>query len=181
MPSPVRTATLDYGPSSRATGTAGQYHGASGSYSDQYSPVSPPVSERHEVGYLFVVRSLSPLVDPFGESGPDEPDEFDPDSVGPSVPEVPDVEPDLEETFADVDEIDDELLTAFWGAAVFLNVAIAALAIGLMLVYFRDDWGTGGGALVVGTVASIFAARFYFGYDRGRDDEDAGSTEEADP
>lgn len=105
-------------------------------------------------------------MDPFGESGPDEPDEFDPDSVG---PDVPDVEPDLEESFANLDEVDDDLFRAFWGAAIFLNVAIAALAIGLMLVYFRGDWRNGGGALLVGTVAAAFAARYYLGYTRGDD------------
>lgn len=112
-------------------------------------------------------------MDPFGESGPDEPDEFDPDSLGPDVPEAPDVEPDLEETFANLDEVDDELVTAFWGAAFFLNVAIAALAIGLMLVYFRGDWRTGGAALLAGTVAAVFAARYYLGYERGDDDPTA--------
>ena len=105
-------------------------------------------------------------MDPFGESGPDEPEEFDPDSLG---PERPDVEPDLEESVAALDDVDDELFRAFWGAAVFLNVAVAALSIGLMLVYFRGDWTTGGGALVVGVVAAAFTARFYFGYTRGDD------------
>ena len=102
-------------------------------------------------------------MDPFGESGPDEPDEFDPDSLG---PDPPDVEPDLEESFEAAADVDDDLFRAFWGAAVFLNVAIAALAIGLMLVYFRGDWRNGGGALLVGAVAAVFAARYYFGYTR---------------
>ena len=125
------------------------------------------------------------IVDPFGESGPDEPEEFDPDSLGPDVPEAPDVEPDLEESFANVDEVDDELVTAFWGAAFFLNVALAALAIGAMLVYFSGDWTNGGGALLVGTVAAVFAARYYFGYQRGDDDaadsEATGKKEEGEP
>ena len=117
-------------------------------------------------------------MDPFGESGPDEPEEFDPDSVGPDVPEAPDVEPDLEES-VDLENVDDDLMTAFWGAAVFLNVAVAALSIGAMLVYFRGDWTNGGGALVVGAIAAVFAARYYFGYTRG-DDDPATDPEEAD-
>lgn len=118
------------------------------------------------------------IVDPFGESGPDEPEEFDPDSVGPGVPEAPDVEPDLEESF-DFENVDDDLMTAFWGAAFFLNVAIAALSIGAMLVYFRGDWTNGGGALVVGAIAAIFAARYYFGYTRS-DDDSTTNPEEGD-
>ena len=108
-------------------------------------------------------------MDPFGESGPDEPEEFDPDSLGPDVPEAPDVEPDLEESFDDVEDVDDELMTAFWGAAFFLNVAIAALSIGLLLLYFRGDVRNGGGAVVIGVVAAVFAARYYLGYTRGDD------------
>lgn len=110
-------------------------------------------------------------MDPFGESGPDEPDEFDPDSLGPDVPEAPDVEPDLEDSF-DLQDVDEELATAFWGAAFFLNVAIAALAIGLLLVYFRGDWRNGGAALLAGTVAAVFTARYYLGYTRGDDGGD---------
>jgi len=107
-------------------------------------------------------------VDPFGETGPDEPDEFDPDSVG---PETPDVEPTLEESVESMGEVDDDLFRAFWGAAVFLNVAVAALAVGLMLVYFRGDWGRGGPAIVVGAIAALFTARFYVGYRRDRSEQ----------
>lgn len=113
-------------------------------------------------------------MDPFGESGPDEPEEFDPDSLGPDVPEAPDVEPDLEDSF-DLQDVDEELATAFWGAAFFLNVAIAALAIGLLLIYFRGDWRNGAAALLAGTVAAVFAARYYFGYTRDGDGADKDS------
>jgi hypothetical protein len=126
--------------------------------------------DRDAVAELFVPRALLPAVDPFGESGPDEPEEFDPDSLGPETPEAPDVEPDLEETLGSIDEMDDELVTAFWGAAVFLNVALAAVSLGLMLLYFRGDWRNGGGALLVGVVAAVFAARYYLGYTRGDDE-----------
>ena len=109
-------------------------------------------------------------MDPFGESGPDEPDEFDPDSLG---PETPDAELDVEESFEAAADVDEELFRAFWGAAVFLNVAVAALALGAMLVYFRGDWETGGGALLVGVVAALFTARFYLGYTRDGGGEEA--------
>lgn len=119
------------------------------------------------------------VVDPFGESGPDEPEEFDPDSLGPDVPEAPDVEPDLEDSF-DVGDVDDALVTAFWGAAFFLNVAVAALSVGAMLVYFRGDWTNGGVAILLGTVAAVFAARYYVGYTRSDDGATADPGEEVD-
>lgn len=113
-------------------------------------------------------------MDPFGDEDdpwPDEPEEFDPDSLG---PEAPDVEPDLEESFRALDDVDDDLFRTFWGAAVFLNVAVAALAIGAMLVYFRGDWTRGGPALVIGAVAAGFTLRFYLGFRRDREGSDAG-------
>lgn len=114
-------------------------------------------------------------MDPFGESGPDEPEEFDPDSLG---PETPDVEPDLEESFANLEEVDDDLFRAFWATAFFLNVAVAALAVGAMLLYFRGDWRNGGAAIAVGAVAAVFTARYYFGYTRG--DDERGDHDDAD-
>ena len=72
---------------------------------------------------------MSPLEED-EERWPDEPDEFDPDSLG---PDPPDPTLDQEETLAKSAEISDELFRAFWASALFLNVAIAALAVGLML------------------------------------------------
>lgn len=120
-------------------------------------------------------------MDPFGESGPDEPDEFDPDSLGPDVPEAPDVEPDLETSFENVGEVDDGLFEAFWGAVVFLNVALAALSIGAMLLYFQGDVRNGGGAIVIGLVSAAFAGRYYFGYTRGDENETEGGGDEGTP
>ncbi|MFT4905923.1 MAG: hypothetical protein ACI8UR_002504 [Natronomonas sp.] len=111
---------------------------------------------------------MTPFDDEEGDPWPDEPEEFDPDSLG---PETPDVEPDPEEAMAAAADVDEDLFRAFWGAAVFLNVAIAALALGALLIYFRGDWTRGGQALLVGTVAALFTARFYFSY-RPDDAED---------
>ena len=111
---------------------------------------------------------MNPL-DPFGqneERWPDEPEEFDPDSLGPDVVDPSArVDPTANGDAADGDligaDVDDELFRSFWGAVIFLNVAVAGLAIGAMLVYFRGDWGVGGAGLVVGAVAAIFAVRYY--------------------
>jgi hypothetical protein len=120
-------------------------------------------------------------VDPFGrdeeDAWPDEPAEFDPDSLG---PETPDVEPDLEASLPAAEDIDRELVRAFWGAAVFLNIALAAFALGAMLIYFRGDWSTGISAGGVGVVAALFTLRFYLDFTLNHDDSSEDETE-ADP
>jgi hypothetical protein len=104
-------------------------------------------------------------VNPFEDdedAWPDEPEEFDPDSLGPEVSDpASNVDSGVETSLGATADVDDEVFRAFWGSVVFLNVALGALAIGALLVYFRGDWGIGGPALLVGTVAAIFTARFY--------------------
>lgn len=107
---------------------------------------------------------MNPLEDD-EDPWPDEPDEFDPDSVG---PETPDVEPEVDvpsvDSFGAAADVDEDIFRAFWGSVVFLNVAIAALAVGAMLVYFRGDWSTGGPALLIGALSAAFVGRFYLTY-----------------
>lgn len=111
---------------------------------------------------------MNPLEDD-EDPWPDEPDEFDPDSLG---PETPDVEPDVDSSFESAADVDEDIFRAFWGAVVFLNVGVAALSVGAMLVYFRGDWSTGGPAIVVGLVAVAFVCRFYLTYLSARGDGD---------
>ena len=107
---------------------------------------------------------MSPLEED-EERWPDEPDEFDPDSLG---PDPPDPTLDQEETLAKSAEISDELFRAFWASTLFLNVAIAALAVGLMLIHFQGDYGNGIPALLVGSVAALSAGRYYWRVKTGR-------------
>lgn len=101
---------------------------------------------------------MNPLDDD-EEAWPDEPDELDPDELGPSAPDpASNVDTDTAGAIGDVDE---ELLRSFWGAVFFLNVALLAVAVGSMLVYFRGDWSSGGAGLAVGGVSAVFAARYY--------------------
>jgi hypothetical protein len=111
------------------------------------------------------------------ERWPDEPEEFDPDSLG---PDVPDPTPDVEDTLTADAEVSEELFRAFWAAVLFLNVAIAALAVGAMLIYFRGDYARGGPALLVGTIAALSTARYYWGVRTGRfaSDGDKGPGDE---
>lgn len=111
---------------------------------------------------------MNPLEDD-EDPWPDEPDEFDPDSLG---PETPDVAPDLDGSVEGAADVDEDIFRAFWGSVVFLNVGIAALSVGAMLVYFRGDWATGGPALLIGLVAVAFVGRFYRTYLDAREEDD---------
>ena len=52
------------------------------------------------------------------------------------------------------DDVDEVLLRTFWGAVIAIDVAMAAIPLGLLLIYFRGDWELGGLALAVGFVAA---------------------------
>lgn len=107
---------------------------------------------------------MNPL-DEEEERWPDEPEEFDPDSLG---PDPPDPTPSTQESLAASEEISDELFRAFWASVLLINVALAALAVGAMLIYFQGDYDTGVPALLIGSVAAIGTARYYWGVKTGR-------------
>lgn len=115
-------------------------------------------------------------MNPFDEdedAWPDEPDEFDPDSLG---PEAPDPTPTLEESIEAAADAPDELVHAFWASVLLLNVAVAAIAVGAMVIFFRGDYGTGAPVVFVGVVAMLAIARYYWGVKTGRySDEATGS------
>ncbi len=95
---------------------------------------------------------------------PDEPEEFDPESLGPDPPTVE--QPDA----AAMEDVSEDAARLFFGAVVMANVALFALSLGAMLVYFRGDWELGGAALAVGAVATLFLGRFYWQF-KTRDPE----------
>ena len=93
-------------------------------------------------------------------AGDDDFQEFDHRSLGPETPSVDgrttnDVDVEID---ADADRV---LLRTFWGSVLSLNVAMAAVPLGLLLVYFRGDWELGGLAVAVGCVAAAATVRFY--------------------
>ena len=111
---------------------------------------------------------------PFGDDdGSSEPDEFDPGSLGPEAPGVDTDSGDSVEIDGDVDEV---LLRTFWGAVLSLNVAMAAVPLGLLLIYFRGDWELGGLAVAVGLIAAVATYRFYYVF---RQDRRSGEGEAA--
>ena len=105
-------------------------------------------------------------MDPLGDDdGSGDPDESDPDSPDPGTPSVGTDGDDAVE----IDSDDDEgVLRTFYGAVISLNVAMAAVPLGLMLIHFRGDWELGGLAVLVGLVAALATYRFYYVFRRGR-------------
>jgi hypothetical protein len=76
---------------------------------------------------------------------PDEPEEFDPRSLGPDVPEAP--------TLDDDTEADEGTVRAFWSAVILANAGLFAVSIGPMLAYFQGQTTLGAALFVVGAVA----------------------------
>jgi hypothetical protein len=104
-------------------------------------------------------------VDPLGDDdGSGDPDESDPDSPDPGTPSVGTDGGDADE----IDSDDEGVLRTFYGAVISLNVAMAAVPLGLMLIHFRGDWELGGLAVLVGLVAALATYRFYYVFRRGR-------------
>jgi hypothetical protein len=108
-----------------------------------------------------------------GDAWPDEPDEFDPHSLGPEVPSAPDPTSD------DVD-VPPELARAFWAAVLFANVGLLGVSLGPMLILFEGRVDAGLVSFLVGVLGLVFAYRRYRGYmnrddaDDGRDRDDGG-------
>lgn len=109
------------------------------------------------------------------EGWPDEPEEFDPDSLG---PDPPDSTRSLRESLGATEDVSDDLFRAFWASVLLLNVALAALSIGAMLIYFRGDYGTGAPVSLIGTVAALATARYYWRFKTGRYAQDEDERDE---
>jgi len=99
------------------------------------------------------------------ESWPDEPDEFDPDSL---APDPPDSTRSLRESLGATEDVSDDLFRAFWASVLLLNVAFAALSIGAMFIYFRGDVETGVPVMLIGAVAAAATGRYYWRFKTGQ-------------
>jgi hypothetical protein len=101
-----------------------------------------------------------------GDAWPDEPDEFDPERLGPEIPSAPDPTSD------DVD-VPPELAKAFWAAVIFANVGLLGVSLGPMLIFFEGRIDAGLVSFLVGVLGLAFAYRRYHGYMNrdGADDE----------
>jgi hypothetical protein len=100
------------------------------------------------------------------EKSPFEPDEFDPSSLGPDVPEAPD--PPSGAANSDVTAL-------FWKLVVVFNVALLALSVGPMLAYFDGRVDLGIRVTLMGLVAAGYGLFRYRQFTNERDSDDAGS------
>jgi hypothetical protein len=105
---------------------------------------------------------------------PDEPDEFDPEDRWGDPEHDPEArwgnperelvenvtisepsEPDLS------DGVDSAISKPFWASVILVNLAVFALSLGPMLIYFRGEWFIGLGLVAGGTLALGRTYRLY--------------------
>lgn len=89
------------------------------------------------------------MFDGSGEKSPHEPDEFDPDSLGPEVPEPPSVS-------TTPDEVDSETKGLFWMLVLVANVAVMAAGLGLLFALLGGRPVFGGQLLLVGVILGVY-------------------------
>lgn len=89
------------------------------------------------------------MLDDEGERSPHEPDEFDPNSLGPDPPEIP-------EPSANPGDADPEVRGLFWILVLVANAALIAVSLGLMFIVFQGAWGLGAQLFVAGVVLGVY-------------------------
>ena len=100
-----------------------------------------------------------------------EPDEFDPSSLGPDVPEAPEPPEGAANS---------ELTSLFWKPVVVFNIALLALSVGPMLAYFEGRVDLGIRITLVGAIAFAYGVFRYRRFVNERDsvtDEEAGESD----
>ncbi|WP_254537695.1 DUF7322 domain-containing protein [Halomarina litorea] len=103
---------------------------------------------------------------------PDEPKEFDPDSIGPKVdiPEAPSFDGDA----------DDDVVQSFWAAVLLANFGLFAASLGLMLVVFQGRYELGGFVFALGALGLLFTYRRYRAF-QGQSGDEEGQSESDGP
>lgn len=91
------------------------------------------------------------------------PEEPDPPDLGPEIPttEVP-----------DPNRAPPEVRRLFWVLVAVLDVAILAIAIGLMLIGFEGRWTLGGQLVLAGVVLLVYGWYKYHRYRQRTDDSE---------
>ncbi|WP_262175720.1 DUF7322 domain-containing protein [Haloarcula laminariae] len=97
------------------------------------------------------------------EKSPHEPDEFDPSSLGPDVPESP------------AGSGNSEVTSLFWKLVVVFNVALLALALGPMFAYFRGNVDFGLQLTAAGAILFAYGYFRYRQFVRERDDDESAA------
>lgn len=105
------------------------------------------------------------------EQSPYEPEEFDPDSLGPSAPEAP-RPPD--------GTGNSEVTGLFWKLVLVFNVALLALSLGPMLAYFDGQVDLGIRVFLVGLAAFGYGTFRYVRFKKDREEESTASKSDGD-
>lgn len=85
------------------------------------------------------------MLDGSDEKSPHEPEEFDPDSLGPDIPEPPDPS-------GNASEVGSEVSGLFWGLVFVANIALMAASLGVMFAVFRSQWVLGSQLTLAGVI-----------------------------
>jgi nitrogen fixation-related uncharacterized protein len=98
-------------------------------------------------------------------------------------PDPPSSAPEIHESIDAGTDVSDGLFRAFWASVLLLNVALAALSIGVMLIYFRGEFRAGLLAVAIGAIAAAATGRYYWGVKTGeytdQTSRDAGANDES--
>ena len=100
------------------------------------------------------------------EKSPFEPEEFDPSSLGPDVPEPP------------RDGANNEVTALFWKLVVVFNVALLGLSLGPMFAYFRGNVELGLQLTAGGAILFAYGYFRYRKFVRERDEAQAAAETE---
>ncbi|WP_276251463.1 DUF7322 domain-containing protein [Haloarcula rara] len=99
-----------------------------------------------------------------GEKSPYEPEEFDPSSLGPDIPEAPDPPEGAANT---------EVTALFWKLVVVFNIALLALSVGPMLYYFEGRVDLGIRVTLAGAIAFAYGYFRYRQFVKQRDSDES--------
>jgi hypothetical protein len=91
-----------------------------------------------------------------------EPDELEP-SIGPDLPEVelPEIADTSKEMPTPGEDIDRDTYSLFWRLVLVIDVALFAVAVGPMFIYFENDWSVGLPLTLLGLASFGYAVSQY--------------------
>lgn len=115
-------------------------------------------------------RVMDRLVPDIGVGDADKPDTHEADGEPQN-----DAEADADAELADaLEEIDDDLLTAFIRIVVSIKAGILLISIGLLIIGFQGLLAVGGGFIAVGCLAFAHAAQRYWSHKQTRQQVGSG-------
>jgi hypothetical protein len=101
--------------------------------------------------------------------------EPDPPSLGPDVPsvDVPEVDVPAVDSEASGVDVDAETARGFWRLVLVFDVALLALSLGPMFIYFQGNWRRGGLLLGFGLCTFLYGVARYREFRDAAPDPDA--------